>query len=1582
MFYRLLPCLLAVCHVFLGVVHSQANQSCEAEADILLIMDSSGSIGATNYQTMLRFVANLTHSFTLGPDAIQFGAIIFGNTATNLFNFGTYTDHQSLESVILSTRYLQENTYTDAALRFARIQSFTGAYGARPGIAHIAIVLTDGVSNYPGDTAREAQLLQGTGALVLSIGIGVNINQTELSIIASSPLDVFQVDNFDVLETISKQVTNKTCQEVVNPPKQVLACEGEADILFLIGASPNTSRADYDKTIRFVANITRSYNVGPNSIQFAAIVYGDTPSLYFDFSSHTDNLALEETLLKASYVAGSTHVDSALNLARQVAFSPAHGARLRVPWITIALSDSLFADPQQAATQAQLLRNSGVKIFPVGIGTDFSQSQLETIASSPNDVITTNNFDVLDLLLHDVTENTCLVVNATRNDNELCNVTQKADILFILDSSGSIGIDNYTMMLNFVVNLTKNFNIGPSGIQFATIIYGDDAHEVFDFNTFSTHEELEKGITNITYIQGWTFTDKALLMAREQLFTAAKGSRPGVPKITIVFTDGQSNDKDETAKQADLLKSSGVLVMSIGIGFDVDQQELLNIASLPEDVFQVTNFNVLSTIQKQVTNRTCTQVVTHNTLCDAEADILLIIDSSSSILAANYNKMLNFVVTLTQSFNLAASGVQFASIIFSDNAVENFDFTKYANHSELEKGILNTPYINGNTYTDKALQLAREEMFTASKGSRPNATRIAIILTDGQSTNPPATMTQARLLKNSGVLVLSVGIGDSINKQELETIASLPQDVFQVTNFDLLDTVQKELTNKTCERVTEEVPKCPAVADILFIIDSTGSIAHDNYVTMLTFIANFTRDFAIGSNWVKFSSVIFGDNAHNEFGFNTYTTHAKLEEAILNSTYFGETTQTDLALKMAREVSFTPQNGARSGVEKVAIVLTDGRSNDPDLTAQQAKLLKDSGVLVIAVAIGVDILNRELETIATLPEDIFHVEHFEVLESIQREFSRQTCDRVAQKIECEAQADILFILDSSASIIATNYVKMLKFVANLTRNFDLGPNAVQFSTIIFGDDAHLVFDFGQYNNHPSIEQGILGITYLAQNTFTNRALSLARLEAFSSAHGARGNVSKIAIVLTDGQSSLPTETSRQAQLLKSSGVLILSVGIGDTVRLSELESIASLPENVFQVDNFGVLSTIQKTLTNKTCETVTGSQASACSKLTDIIFLLDSSGSISSDNYHQELLFAANFTENFELGPTKAQFGAVIFSDTATTLFDLNDFNDHWSILQTLLEAPHLKGGTNTAQALDKIFKDGLFNAPGGGRANATKMLIIMTDGQSANISTSVTAANTLKNMGVHIITIGMGDVVNSEELNSMASGPGDVFQASSYEVLHALQNDVANHTCNITRPPISAIHRACSEMADIIFVMDSSSSISPEEYHKQLLFASNLTQEFDVSPVDARFAAVVFSNDVFKVFDLEELSTHFDIYHGLLNSPHLTGTADIGKVFNWVNDLQMFSDVYGGRANASKIIVLISDSPSTDQAGAIYAADRLKKDGVHITAIGVNDYDLYELRQLASNPSSVFKATSIDSLHWIQTDMVDNICDFASTSP
>ena len=84
-------------------------------------------------------------------------------------------------------------------------------------------------------------------------------------------------------------------------------------------------------------------------------------------------------------------------------------------------------------------------------------------------------------------------------------------------------------------------------------------------------------------------------------------------------------------------------------------------------------------------------------------------------------------------------------------------------------------------------------MFQPGFGERRTAKDVVILLTDGQSNiNFYDTIPAATDLKSDGATVIGIGIGLT-NADELNSIASGPQDVFQVATFDALDEIKTEI---------------------------------------------------------------------------------------------------------------------------------------------------------------------------------------------------------------------------------------------------------------------------------------------------------------------------------------------------------------------------------------------------------------------------------------------------------------------------------------------------------------------------------------------------------------------------------------------------------------------------------------------------------------------------------------------------------------------------------------------------------------------------------------------------------------------
>ena len=119
----------------------------------------------------------------------------------------------------------------------------------------------------------------------------------------------------------------------------------------------------------------------------------------------------------------------------------------------------------------------------------------------------------------------------------MCNAV--ADVAFIVDSSGSIGRRNWLKMLQFLKDMVKAFNVGPDKTHVAVLAYSTGAKVEFRFNRLTGSEITEEGyyglIDRIRFQRGYTFIDKALLLADREIFTIANGMRSQLPQACRVF---------------------------------------------------------------------------------------------------------------------------------------------------------------------------------------------------------------------------------------------------------------------------------------------------------------------------------------------------------------------------------------------------------------------------------------------------------------------------------------------------------------------------------------------------------------------------------------------------------------------------------------------------------------------------------------------------------------------------------------------------------------------------------------------------------------------------------------------------------------------------------------------------------------------------------------------------------------------------------------------------------------------------------------------------------------------------------------
>ncbi|CAM9132728.1 unnamed protein product, partial [Bubo scandiacus] len=181
----------------------------------------------------------------------------------------------------------------------------------------------------------------------------------------------------------------------------------------------------------------------------------------------------------------------------------------------------------------------------------------------------------------------------------------------------------------------------------------------------------------------------------------------------------------------------------------------------------------------------------------------------------------------------------------------------------------------------------------------------------------------------------------------------------------------------------------------------------------------------------------------------------------------------------------------------------------------------------------------------------------------------------------------------------------------------------------------------------------------------------------------------------------------------------------------------------------------------------------------DIVFLVDGSGSIAASDFERMKTFITQVMSRFE--STDTHFALMQFSSTSTLHFDFATFAQ-LSPAERVKEVQHItqsRETTCTASAIRTVVRD-LFTLRKGAREGAHRILIVVTDGQKfgdmLNYEDVIPEA---VHAGIIRYAIGVGsafvDPAAEEELRTIASKPSEdhVFRVDNFDALQGIQNQL-----------------------------------------------------------------------------------------------------------------------------------------------------------------------------------------------------------------
>ncbi|ELT92983.1 hypothetical protein CAPTEDRAFT_220507 [Capitella teleta] len=1031
----------------------------------------------------------------------------------------------------------------------------------------------------------------------------------------------------------------------------------------------------------------------------------------------------------------------------------------------------------------------------------------------------------------------------------------QADIIFVMDSSGSVGDSNWKLVLQFVQNVVDNLDIGSHATRVGAITYGNRATVNFYLDDYSNKEDINAALGAIRWKDQETNTSGAI-RTMEQMFVREKGDRRKAPNVGVVITDGASNrDVNYTIPYANAAKASGIAMFAIGIGDKVNKDELDAIATNTTMVFEVGDFDMLETINSRLVSAACDIPVD----CSQNTDIAFVIDSSGSVREENFQKMKDFVNIMIDNLNVDEEQSNVAVVTFSDVAKVRLNLNEYNTRQELKDAIDAIPYDRGTTNTADALRILRNDVFIESNGDVPALKNIAIVLTDGGSNKFEDTLEEARLTRQAGINVISVGVSNWVNMIELKEMATDPDDlnVFNIESFDVITRIKSDLKAILCDQedecesfpcknggtcindINRYVCNCPQgyagincefecnAADVVIALDSSGSIGRENYYTMLDFTKELVASLNIGRQHTLVGLETFSNGVEVKFNLNDFQNKLDVVNAI-SFPYNGGTTNTAEALNIMTEAQFSPQGGDRSQIRNVGIIITDGESNDRVSTFAKAVEARNQGIDLIAVGINIKSRagQRELRGIASDPDDrnVMNVVDFESLLNMTDAVVTAVCNTVNEcasnpcanggtcedhingftcrcpngytgplcERSCNGQADIVFVIDSSGSIREHRYDMVLDYVKTIVDSMEVAPDRTRVGVVTYGDNANVRFNLNTYPDKQDVMQAIDGITYSRGRTNTADALRVARTQMFTQANGDRFDVQNYAVVLTDGESNVnPENTIPEAIQCRIDGIHVMAVTVIPQATSSlEIKGIASDPDsaNIFNVQNFQDLPSIHMPVVGAMCDDINECASNPCqnnarcldglgqymcmcgdeytgvncerrcTRRRDIVFVLDASGSVEA-KFDLAMQFSRKVVQGLNFAGGRTRVGVATYDDSSHIRFHLNKYTDQQSVLNAIAYTITF-GRTNTASGIDDL-RLNMFTSQNGDRPGDDNFGIVITDGYS-NINKEQTgiSAQLAKQSGITMMAVGVGKNgdVDRSEINEIASDPDNQY--------------------------------------------------------------------------------------------------------------------------------------------------------------------------------------------------------------------------------
>ncbi|XP_042851724.1 collagen alpha-3(VI) chain isoform X4 [Panthera tigris] len=1180
-----------------------------------------------------------------------------------------------------------------------------------------------------------------------------------------------------------------------------------------------------------------------------------------------------------------------------------------------------------------------------------------------------------------------------------------ADIIFLVDSSWSIGKEHFQLVREFLYDVIKSLAVGENDFHFALVQFNGNPHTEFLLNTYRTNQEVLSHISNMSYIGGSNQTGKGLEYVMQNHLTEAAGSRAsdGVPQVIVVLTSGHSDDG--LALPSAELKSADVNVFAIGVE-DSDEGALREIASEPLNmhVFNLENFtslhdivgSLVSCVQSSVAPEGAggTETLKDITAQDS-ADIIFLIDGSNNTGSVHFAVIRDFLVNLLERLSVGTQQIRVGVVQYSDEPRTMFSLDTYSTKVQVLDAVKALAFTGGELANiGLALDFVVENHFTQAGGSRveEGVPQVLVLISAGPSSDEIRDGVIA--LKQASVFSFGLGT-QAASRAELQHIATSDNLVFTVPEFRSFGDLQEQLllyiVGVAQRRIVLQPPTIvteESKRDILFLFDGSANLV-GQFPAVRDFLYKVIDELDVKPDGTRVAVAQYSDDVRVESRFDEHQNKPEILNLVKRMKIkTGKALNLGYALEYAQRYIFVKSAGSRieDGVVQFLVLLVAGRSSDrldtPALNLKQSQV-----VTFILQAKNAD--PAELELMVPSPVFILAAESLPKIGDLQPQIVnllKSVQDGAPTPVSGEK--DVVFLIDGSEGV-RSGFPLLKEFVQRVVETLDVGPDRVRVAVIQYSDRTRPEFYLNSYMDQQSVVSAVRKLALLggpAPNT--GAALDFVLRNILISSAGSRiaEGVPQLLIVLTADRSG--DDVRGPSVVLKRGGAVPIGIGIGNA-DITEMQTISFIPDFAVAIPTFRQLGTVQQVISDRVIQlsreelsrlqpVLLPPTSPGVGNKKDVVFLIDGSQNAGPEFQYIRTLIE-RLVDYLDVGFDTTRVAVIQFSEDPRVEFLLNAHSSKDEV-QNAVRRLRPKGGRqiNIGGALEYVSRN-IFKRPLGSRIEegVPQFLVLISSGKSDDEVDD--SAAELKQFGVAPFAVARN--ADQEQLVKISLSPEYVFSVSTFRELPSLEQKLLTPITTLTSEQIQRILASTrypspdveSDAADIVFLIDSSDNVRPDGIAHIRDFVSRIVRRLNIGPNKVRIGVVQFSNEVFPEFYLKTHRSQAPVLDAVRRLRFKGGSPlNTGKALEFVAR-NLFVKSAGSRIEdgVPQHLVLFLGGKSQDDISRF--SQVISSSGIVSLGVGDRNVDRTELQTITNDPRLVFTVREFRDLPNIEDRIMNS---------